>query len=130
MKEIRTILFTPDELKCAVDEFLRRGGTHFPPGSIKAVEIAGDPPTATLSVPSTQGGTRPFVVTTKQLLSAAIEFCVESRIRLPKRSTKRIEAVGNSIALIITMADSRSSSEVPIALHGQLAYADGSWAIR
>ena len=77
MKEVRLIVFEPEELQLAVAEYQQRS--------------------AAWNSPSAQ-------LCAEDLLLAAIEFCITQKVPLPIRSSKRIEFMERAVALVITTA--------------------------
>ena len=129
MKELRTIIFAAEELELAVGEHQQRSWTHFPSGSIKSIMIDNNPTSVTIRMPNGRGGVRSFVIDERQILSAMVEFCIKRRVPLPIRSTKRVEVIGDTLALVVTLNDrNKVRSDVARMTPGALVYEAGGWA--
>ena len=128
MKELRTIIFAADELELAIGEHQQRGWTHFPAGSIKSMAVGSSPPSVTITVPNGRGGVRPLFIDEKQILSAMVEFCIKRRVPLPIRSAKRVEVVGEDLALVVTLAEKRQVQPDAPGARSSLTYQAGAWA--
>ena len=127
MREIRTIIFDHDELKVAIEEYQQRSRTHFPKGSIKSLAVSDGPPTVRLNIAGPTGPDRILTLSADDILSALIEFCITHKVRLPIRSTKRIEVVEGAASLVITIGSNRPNSATALGTSNALVYRDGNW---
>ena len=111
MEEPRTIRFSAEELERAIAAHQRRVSPDFRDGSIKALRVADDPPSVTVSIANVRGDHRAVVIAEQQLLAAMVEFCLSCKVPLPLRSAKRIEVIGGRIALVIEISGAALAPE-------------------
>jgi hypothetical protein len=114
LKELRAIIFTDEELEVALEEYRQRSATPTCCERIKRVSIMEDPPTVDFRVAGPSGVERLVSVSSEDILCAIIEYCLTGKVPLPIMSTKRVEVIGASVALMISMAGNGPSSEAGI----------------
>ena len=112
MDELRTILFSGEDLELAIAAYQKRLSADFRDGSIRALRIEARPPSVTISVANVRGDHRAVVIAEQQLLAATVEFCLSRKVPLPLRSAKRIEVVGNRVALVIEISGRKLDTEL------------------
>jgi len=100
--EMRQIAFTQREVSRALIEYDRRRDHHFPSGSVRKVDIQDDPDIhATVTIESIGGGASDTKIGTAELAAALILYCINYRIPLPAESAKRLQKVGDGVALFV-----------------------------
>src|SRR5579871_3518035 len=84
--ELRRIVFTNDELRVALDNYMMRKGTPLPPGVITGVKISGaDGGAITVDLRGSWDGISNSVeIPARHVGAALIRFCKVSKIPLPK----------------------------------------------
>ena len=104
--EIRTIIFTQDEVVRAVTALRRRKGVPLPSGTIFKFSLHGNPTIHLGLAIAVDGEDRLDSVDFdgKELGAALVMFCIENKIPLPARNaTKSLRIIGSSLSLVIAI---------------------------
>jgi len=109
--ELRRIVFTNEELRVALDNYMMRKGTPLPPGVIISVKISGaDGSSITVAVRGSWDGISNSVeIPARHVGAALIRYCKMSKIPLPKSAGKSLTTSGDYLALDIKSARGDSS---------------------
>jgi hypothetical protein len=114
-KEIHYILFSKEELHVALVQFQRARAEKLPTGGIPTLELSTGPegPVAKMTIAGIgeNASTQSFEFGQDQLLGAITLFCKAQRIPLAVRAEKRIEVVGDRLALLATLNAERGAPE-------------------
>lgn len=114
-KEIHDFVFSNEELHVALTQFQRARSETLPAGGIPSLKLESGP--GGLSARLTISGTdesasrRTFEFNEQQLLGAVTLFCKSQRIPLAVRAEKRLEAIGDRLALLATVNAERGAPE-------------------
>ncbi len=97
--EMRTLIFSRDELSEAISEHERLNG------SIMFCSIASSPEfSVTLKlVPEEEPKIRSLTLDAEAVGAALIQYCLLRNIPLPRRSERRIQAMGEAVAMNFSM---------------------------
>ena len=100
--EMRQIAFKQAEIVRALIEYDRRRTLQFPTGGVKHIEIVDDPEIRALVTINTMAGEAIDVIVGPEPLAAAlILFCINQKIPLPVEADKRLQKVGDGVALFV-----------------------------
>ena len=100
--EMRQIAFQHQEVARALLEYDRRRDNKFPAGNVRTVEIEEDPDIhATVTIEAINGGSTAVKISAETLAAALILFCINHKIPMPVESTKRLQKVGDGVALFV-----------------------------
>ena len=101
--EIRQIAFQQAEVCAAIQDYRRRRNEPLPPGSIARVDFGSGPEiVATLTIENDSTGARHEIAFDTEVLAAAlILFCINRKIPLPATAQKKVQRVGDSVALVM-----------------------------
>jgi len=103
--EIRTVIFSQNEVVRAITEFRKHIGRPLPRGSVFKFSIRDKPKLELKLAIAIEGQEKleDVTVTADELGAAFVMFCISSRIPLPARdATKAIRALGDNLALIVS----------------------------
>lgn len=103
MKEVRSILFEPEELRAAVRTYLTREGRAASAAEVARVELIGSGTGVAAAVhffPSFR--TAPLKLGQAQLVSCLLLFCKETNVPLARRAIKTLERQGDLLGLMMT----------------------------
>jgi hypothetical protein len=124
-KEIHYFLFSNEELHVALTQFQRARSETLPAGGIPALKLESGPGglSARLTITATDesASRRTFEFNEQQLLGAVTLFCKSQRIPLAVRAEKRLEVVGDRLALLATVNAERGAPEKQ---EGTIRYTD------
>ena len=104
--EIRTIIFTQDEVVRAVTEFRRLKNRPLPSGSIFKYSLHGNPTLhlALAIVLEREERLESVEFSADELGAALVMYCITNKIPLPARTaTKRLRVIGDSLSLVISI---------------------------
>jgi len=104
--EIRTIIFTRDEVLRAVTDLRRRKGAPLPPGAVFKFSLHSNPTIQLGLAIAVDGEERLESVEFygDELGAALVMFCIANKIPLPARNaTKRLRVFGDSLGLVISI---------------------------
>lgn len=100
--EMRQIAFQQQEVARALLEYDRRRENKFPPGNIRTIEIEEDPDIrATVTIEGIKGDMKAVKINAETLAASLILFCINHKIPIPVDSTKRLQKVGDGVALFV-----------------------------
>ena len=117
-KEVRSILFTAEETRSAVAEFLRRRGGAAISGAVECVDIkVADGEVEAHAYARRDRGDAPAMLDANELLAAVTMHCRGARIPLSSRSSKRLDV--SSGCLVLTM--SMNAESAPLRAAGNAA---------
>ena len=104
--EIRSIIFTQEELVSALAEFAKRKGRPLPAGRVADCRVSGDPPAEVVLAIAIDGKEAPEATpfAASDVGAALVYFCIQRKIPLPaKGATKVLRVHGDSLALFISI---------------------------
>ena len=104
--EIRSIIFSREELVTALTEFAKRKGRPLPPGSVFKCKVSAEPGVEVALAIAVDGEDRleHVTFTAKDLGAALVFYCIQHEIPLPARgATKGLRVYGDSLALIVSI---------------------------
>jgi hypothetical protein len=100
--EMRQIAFQQQEVARALIDYDRRRDNKFPPGKIRTIEIEEDPEIrATVTIENIKGETTAMTIGSEILAASLILFCINHKIPIPVEATKRLQKVGDGVALFV-----------------------------
>jgi len=113
--ELRRIVFTHEELRLALDNYMMRKGTPLPPGLIIGVKMSGtDGSSIAVAVRGSWDGVSNSVeIPARHVGAALIRYCKISKIPLPKSAGKSLTTSGDYLALDIKSAKDAISEFEP-----------------
>lgn len=99
--EIRQITFHPAEVCAALQDYRRRRNEPLPAGSIAHVDFGTEPEiVVTLTIENDSTGAKHEIAFGTETIGAAlILFCINRKIPLPATAQKKVQRVGDTIAL-------------------------------
>ena len=104
--EIRTIIFTQEEVLRSVTAFRKLKSKPLPPGTVFKYSLHGNP-TIHLGLAIAVDGEERLEsvdITGKELGAALVMFCIENKIPLPARNaTKSLRVFGKNLSLVISI---------------------------
>jgi hypothetical protein len=105
LREIRSILFSQQELENAVKLFHNSVQAILPSGKIISFEVAGEnEPTLNVNVMAEPEGEMSAVkMGTAHLAAAMLNYCIKNGIPVPRRAKKKIELIEGNLALTLTL---------------------------
>ena len=104
MKEVRTILFSVDEVQAALAEHCRRRGKPLPVGVVREFAFKADPISASFVLVNDHGVSASFAFSQVEVAAAVIGFCLHRKVPLPAKADKQIQVMGSSLMLVVTTA--------------------------
>ena len=104
MKEVRTIVFSLDEVQTALAEHCRRRGKQLPVGVVREFTFTASPVSASLVLANDHGLSASFDFSQVEIAAALIGFCLHRKVPLPAKAEKQIQVMGSSFMLVVTMA--------------------------
>lgn len=125
-KEVRHILFTPDEILNAIVEEAARGRPDGQAGADRfrldlAVGVAGEPMARVVRPPRPGRTELSWEVPSQDLHMLLLRLCRRSRVPLPLRAQRRIEVLGAGLCLTLTMGGQIGP---PTVTPGAISYMD------
>jgi hypothetical protein len=103
-EETRRVLFSPDEIRVVVDEFIiKRFGVETG-GEIGQIALRKIDAGVTAGFTRGGGATKHMQLDAPELLAAVMLFCQKRRIPLPRKATKFLQVSDDKLALTITIA--------------------------
>ncbi len=104
--EMRQIAFHHQEVARALLDYDKRRDNKFPAGTIRNIEIEEDPDIhATIIFDVLKGGSTEVKVSPEVLAASLILFCINSKIPMPADATKRLQKIGDGVALFVVKRD-------------------------
>ena len=116
--ELRRIVFTGEELRVALDNYLMRKGTPLPPGVIAGVRMTGaDGGSVVFDIRDTWDGiSNPVEIASRHVGAALIRYCKICKIPLPKDAGKSLSISGDNLALDIRSGRSQAPTVTNIGV--------------
>lgn len=100
--ELREIIFRGAEIAAAVTDYYRRRTLPLPPGQPVRVAVTDSPALGVSLTFHSEGGPEALLLVTGETLrDALIAFCLRRHIPLPADGEKRLQRVGEDIALLV-----------------------------
>jgi hypothetical protein len=122
--EVRYIVFTVDEVRCAVVAFVQKQRLVASSDEVTGVEVVGpgDSPVAIVGLQGTPA-TKSVKLNDQHLTAALLLYCMDRRIPLPKQASKKVELSLNGLTLTVTTERDAGSPSVANQLisYGELA---------
>lgn len=113
-KEVRSILFTAEETRIAVGEFLRRRGHAVNPRPVECVDIKlADGAVEAYAYMRRDRSDPPALLDPNELMAAVLMHCRGARIPLSNRASKRLDV--SSGCLVLTMSMNADPAQPRIA---------------
>jgi hypothetical protein len=128
MKEVRCVLFEPEELRAAVRTYLAREGMAASASEVARVEVIGSDAGVAAAVhffPSSR--VAPLKLTQAQVLSCLLNFCKETNVPLARRAIKTLERQGDLLGLMMTKD---FESPDPVVDGNMVSYTDAARMLR
>ncbi|MGX9966781.1 hypothetical protein ACVFYP_25885 [Roseomonas sp. F4] len=116
-KEVRHILFTPEEVLEALCDSMTLADPAWTAGIVRlrldmATASSGEVVGRLMPHPPRRGTQLGWTFPAPDLLATLLQTCRRRRIPLPRRGLKRLELVGTSLCLTITIGDVATEPEV------------------
>jgi hypothetical protein len=101
--ELRRIVFSNDELRSALEDYLKGQKTPLPLGVITSVQLSDAPQgTVFLYLAGREDNDRASLALSPEKIAAALlRFCKRQRIPVPRRANKSLIVTGDNVALDI-----------------------------
>ncbi len=106
MREMRCIVFSDHELVSAVVDFRRHHHLSVPVGTVQAVTTALTQNSVATTIDVVDDDSHPTQLRIGPAETAAclINYCLERRIPMPRRSEKHMEIIDGQVGLVMTLA--------------------------
>ena len=128
MKEVRCILFDPEELRAAVCNYLTREGKARSAAEVARVELTGSDAGVAVTVRFFSSfRMAPMKLEKAELVSCLLGFCKQTNVPLARRAIKTLERQDNLLGLMMTK-DFESPN--PIVGGNTVSYADATRMLR
>ncbi|MBU8547106.1 MULTISPECIES: hypothetical protein [Roseomonadaceae] len=116
-KEVRYILFTPQEVLEALSEGMALADPGWASGTGRmrldmATATSGEVICRLVPHPPRPGGRPGWTFQAPDMLAMLLQACRRRRIPLPRRGHKRLELMGTSLCLTVTLGDASAEPEV------------------
>ena len=108
MKEVRTIIFSNEEVQLALTEHCRRRGKALPTGVVSRLVMKSDPISAALVLTNDAGGVVSLDFPQVEVAASLIGYCLHRKVPLPAKAEKQIQIIGNACVLVVTMMTKRN----------------------
>ena len=112
MKEVRTIIFTNEEVQLALTEHCKRRGKPLPAGVVKRFTFKSEPMSASLVLANDRGAEASFDFSQIEVAASLIGYCLHRKVPLPAKAEKQIQIIANSFVLVVTMLG-KKAEETP-----------------
>ena len=105
VQELRRVILSEEELRCALESFRRVAPTFLPPGTIETcAPTSGDELHVVINFTSDSASSKSEVkLSCAALLKPIIRFCIESNIMLPRDGKKSIMLTNSQVTLCISL---------------------------
>ena len=112
--EMRTLIFSRDELTHAISDHAAATGTTLPDGSIMFCAVTNDPDLeVTLKlVPDGQSTIETVTLEADAVGAALVHYCMDQKIPVPQRADRSLQAVGEAVA--IHFAFNKNTVKLPV----------------
>jgi hypothetical protein len=114
LKEIRSILFSEQELEDALKLFNTAVQAILPTGRIISFRVSGNKETAVRVnvVAPKDGEVSEVVLASSHVAAAMLHYCIQNGIPVPRKAKKKIELIDGNLALTLTL-ESLKAVKVP-----------------
>lgn len=108
--EMRTLIFSRDELAEALAYRANRGDPALPRGRVIYCQVGSGPGFSVVVKLVPRGGTQIESITldADTVGAALIDYCLHNAIPLPRQSSRSLQALGEAVALSLTINELRA----------------------
>ena len=108
--EMRTLIFSRDEVAQALAEHAEQGGGALPEGRVVYCQVGCGPDLAMVVklVPPERAQIQTITLDAEAVGAALIEFCLRRAIPLPRNASRSLQVLGEAIALSLTINELRA----------------------
>ena len=110
MKEVRTIIFSNEEVQLALTEHCKRRGKALPAGVVSAFTSKADPISVSLTLTNDKGLNASFDFSQVEVAASLIGYCLHRKIPLPAKAEKQLQIIANAFVLVVTMMGKRADA--------------------
>lgn len=108
--EMRTLIFSRDEVAEALAEHAERGGGALPQGRVIHCQIACGPDLALVVklVPPERAQIQTVTLDAEAVGAALIDYCLRRAIPLPRNASRSLQVLGEALALSLAINETRA----------------------
>lgn len=109
LKEIRSILFSQQDLEDAFKLFHTSVQAILPAGRIISFDVSGNKEaTVRVNVVAQDGEVSEVIIASAHVAAAMLHYCILNNIPVPRKAKKKIELIDGNLALTLTLESAKS----------------------
>lgn len=109
LKEIRSILFSQQDIEDAIKLFHASVQAILPAGRIISFQVSGNKETTVRvnAVAPKDGEVSEVIIASAHVAAAMLHYCIQNGIPVPRKAKKKIELIEGTLALTLTLESAK-----------------------